>query len=98
MKEHWSYDKAKRMSKNKTRYHFVMCNYLDENISYDDTPYELYFRNDKNTEYGLLRFEKKKDNPYKNYEVVINKIMNNDDFRKSLIDNETASIWLKNWK
>ena len=69
-----------------------------ENISYDNTPYDCILRNDKNTEYGLSRFEHKKDNPYKNYDVVINKIMNNEEFRKSLINNETSSVWLKSWK
>lgn len=46
----------------------------------------------------MLRFEKRKDNPYRNYEILVNKIMNNDEFRKTLLDAETKDVWNRNWK
>ena len=98
MKKLCTYDKKKRLSKNNVRYHFVSCTYFDDTIPYEDTPYELYFRNDERTEYGVLRFAKRKENPYRNYEMIVQKIINHDGFRRSLLDLETASIWLKSWK
>ncbi len=98
MKEMWSYDKTKRFGKNGKRWHFVRCNFYDADIDYDACPYELYFRDDEKTEFGLLRFESKKDNPYRDYDAVISKIMNNVPFRKTLLNPETESVWKKNWK
>jgi hypothetical protein len=45
-----------------------MHTFIDESIPYDDRPYELLFRDDEWTEVGRIRFEKRKDNPYQNYE------------------------------
>ena len=98
MKETWSYDKTKRFGKDGKRWHFVMCIFNDTDIDYDERPYELYFRDDEKTEFGLLRFEHKKDNPYRDYNAVISKIMNNAPFRKTLLNPETANVWKKNWK
>lgn len=92
----WSYDKEKRFDKKGNRWHFVMHHISATN--YEDSPYELYFRNDERTEFGLLRFEKKKDNPYRDYMTVVTKLMNNSEFRKTLLNPETESIWNKNWK
>ena len=98
MDEDWSYDDVKRISKNGIRWHFVRCHSLDESLQYEDRPFKLYFRNDQNTVFGLLKFPKIKDNPYRNYDVMINKIMNNELFRQTLICPEAEIKWLKNWR
>lgn len=96
MGEMWSYDKIKRFDNKGHRWHFVSRDFFIENS--DNAPYELYFRNDERTEFGLLRFERRKDNPYRDYDTVITKIMNNAGFRKTLINPETENIWNRNWK
>ncbi len=96
MTKMWSYNKTKQFDNNGKRWHFV-SHYIflkDEN----DEPFEIYFRNDERTEFGLIRFERRKDFPYRNYEVLANKIMNNSDFRKTLLNAETEDVWNKNWK
>lgn len=98
MDEMWSYDKEKRVDRQGKRWHFVRRHFFDKEVNYDDLPYELYFRNDERTEFGLLRFEKAKDNPYRDYDMVINKIMNNPKFRRSLLNSAAEGIWNKNWK
>jgi len=98
MSEFWSYDKLKRLDNDGKRWHFVSRRILGGIGESDNLPYELYFRDEERTEFGLLRFEKSKDNPYRNYEVLITKIMNNAEFRKTLMNPETENIWNKNWK
>ena len=63
-----------------------------------DEPREIYFRNDIRTEFGVIRFERLQDNPYRDYVTLVNKIMNNDEFRSSLLRPETEIVWKKNWK
>jgi len=70
----------------------------DEDINYEDAGFELYFRDEERTTFGVLRFEKRKDNPFRDYKTMINKIMNDKTFRNSLINPNTKSIWNKNWK
>ncbi len=71
---------------------------VDPEIAYDEQPFELYFRNDDRTEFGLLRFERRKDNPYRDYQAMVTKIMNDADFREALRDANTASVWKRAWK
>ncbi len=99
MLELGSYDKQRRYDKQGQRWHFVRW-YVsgDEHKPYEEQPYELFFRNDDRTEHGLLRFEHRRDNPYRDYAMVVNKIMNDIEFRKSLLDPETAGVWLNSWK
>ena len=61
-------------------------------------PRELYFRNDDETEFGMVRFERIKDFPYRDWDFLMNKILNNIPFRTSHLDADTASVWKKNWK
>ena len=75
------------------RWHFVQHMFVGEN-----QPFELYFRNDDRTEFGLLRYERHEDYPYHDWEKVLDKIMNNIEFRKTLLKEETQEIWNKNWK
>lgn len=98
MKILWSYDKNIYHDKKGERWHFVTTSMFIDGVDYSETPYELYFRNDSRTEFGLLRYEKKKDNPYRNYEMIINKILKNSEFRTSLINPDTQEIWKSNWK
>ncbi len=94
----WSYEKAKRVNKQGERWHFVRRHFIDPTKDPESEPYELYFRNDAKTDFGLLRFEKSKDNPYRNHEAVVSKIISNEPFRRGLLNNSTADIWKKNWK
>ncbi len=94
----WIYDKVKSLDNKGKQWHFVERTFFGVVGEYDNLPYELYFRNDERTEFGLLRFEKRKDNPYRDYLVVINKIMNKVEFRKTLLKPETEDVWNRNWK
>jgi hypothetical protein len=98
MTEDWSYDKKKRTANDGARWHFVMRSFLDEDTPYDERPYELYFRDDDMTQYGVIRFDRRKDNPYRDYAGLVNKIMNNAQFRAGLLNPETSSVWNRNWK
>lgn len=94
----WSYEKQKRFDKRGNRWHFVYHHEAAKGVPYEERPFELYFRSDDRTVFGVLRFERRKDNPYRNYEAMVNKIMNNEEFRKSLLAPETEEVWNKNWK
>ncbi len=80
------------------RWHFVSRSVIDPDVPYDERPFELYFRDDDRTQFGLLRFERRKDNPYRNYEVMVTKIMNDSDFRRALLAPRTKSVWRRTWK
>lgn len=98
MNDTWSYDKDKRFDKKGKRWHFVYRSINDTDTAYEERPSEVYFRDDDRTVFGLLRFEKRKDNPYRDYLTVITKIMNNDVFRQTLLNPDTEQIWQKGWK
>ena len=59
----------------------------------DEQPYALHFRNDERTVFGVLRFDRSKDNPYPSLATVARKIMDDDDFRLSLIDEGSKRVW-----
>ncbi len=98
MKEMWSYDKHKRLDKNGKRWYFVRHDFIDEQIDYYERPFEIYFRNEGRTIFGVLKVKKAKDNAYRDYKTMINSIINKKEFRDKLLDSETESIWNKNWK
>ncbi|HRI04952.1 MAG TPA: hypothetical protein PLL77_14530 [Pyrinomonadaceae bacterium] len=98
MCEMWTYDKEKRLDRKGRRWHFVHRDIHGVETPYEERPYELYFRNDEKTAFGVLRFQHRKDNPYRDYMTVVTKIMNNDDFRMTLLDPETENVWNRNWK
>ena len=58
----------------------------------------LYFRSDDRKHFGLLKHKKRKENPFRDYLQMVNKVMNDDAFRNTLLDPETEAIWLKSWK
>lgn len=96
MKELWSYEKQKRFGRDGTRWHFVSRYFFSP--AGEDEPREIYFRDDARTEFGMIRFERYQDNPYRDYETLVNKIMNNRTFRASLVAMATQEIWIKSWK
>ncbi len=96
--ESWSYDKDARLDKKGNRWHFVRRDIVNRQLPYEDQSFEIYFRDDARTEFGVLKFPRRKENPYRDYMTMINKIMNDTEFRKSLLDSETKSVWRRNWK
>jgi len=98
MSEMWSYHKTKYFDDKGKRWHFVNRYFGGTETDFENQPFELYFRDDERTEFGLLRFEKRKDNPYRNFEMLTNKIMNNEKFRKSLLNPELEEVRNRNWK
>ena len=96
--ETWSYERKQRVNKRGARWHFVSRSVVDPEAPYEERPFELYFRNDDRTEFGVLRFERRKDNPYRDYVACVTKIMNDSDFRQTLLDPDTASVWRRSWK
>ena len=97
MKNLWSYQKEKSFDRQGTRWHFVLLTFFSL-AEDEDEPREIYFRNDDRTEFGVLRFERLQDNPYRDWVTIVNKIMNNKPFRMTLLNHETADVWKKNWK
>jgi hypothetical protein len=94
----WSYEKQRRFDKTGNRWHFVNHYSFEADVPPNEEPFEIYFRDDGRTTFGVLRFERSKDNPYRDYETVVNKIMNNAKFREGLIAPETKEVWSRNWK
>lgn len=96
IQDEWTYHRAKKYDRQKMRWHFV-TRYFHVKAT-EDEPRELYFRNDDETEFGMIRFDRVKDNPYRDWDALVTKIISNLPFRRSLLDEETKSIWRKNWK
>ncbi len=97
MREHWSYSKEDHKDTKGQRWHFVTCSYMDDELDYSETPIEIYFRNDERTYFGSVRFERKKENPYR-FEKLVEKVMKSEDFRQKCLDPESNSVWSRNWK
>ncbi|MBX3244352.1 MAG: hypothetical protein KF685_07830 [Acidobacteria bacterium] len=97
MLDHWSYEKQKRFDRQGNRWHFVIRTFLSTPVGRDE-PREIYFRSDDRLQFGVIRYERYQDNPYRDYEILVNKIMNNDVFRKPLLNPDTEAVWLKSWK
>ena len=93
MNEMWSYDKVQRIGDDGRRWHFV-TRYTFEG----EEPRESYFRDNDRSEYGMIRFDRVKDFPYRDYETFVRKVMNNSEFRSKYLDANTADIWNRNWK
>jgi len=96
MEDTWSYHRAKTYDKTGRRWHFVTHNFFP--AAGEDEPREYYFRDDEGTEFGVLRFDSIKDNPYRDFAAIKAKIMLNAPFRRSLLDDSTRSVWRKHWK
>jgi hypothetical protein len=96
--EMWSYDKDARFDREGTRWYFVRRDNINPHLPYAEQPVEIYFRDESRSEFGVLKFLRRKDNPYRNYVTMINKVMNDTEFRKSLLDPQTKNVWKRNWK
>ena len=92
------YDRKKRMDRSWRRWHFVYHDLGDPALPYDEQSYELLFRNDERTQFGRIRFERRKDNPYRDYEALVAKILKDGEFRRSLLDPSSKKLWRKSWK
>jgi hypothetical protein len=93
VKELWSYEKLKRLDANGKRWHFMSHDVWLPDIPYEEQPFELYFRNDAKTVYGLLKFERRKDNPYRDYDLIVRNIMDDKRFREGLLNPDTKVVW-----
>ncbi len=94
--EEWTYHRTKKYDKSRMRWHFVTRYFYVADGQ--DEPREVYFRNDDETEFGMIRFDSIKAFPYRDWDFLKNKILTNIAFRRSLLDSETRSVWRKNWK
>ncbi len=97
MSELWSYEKVKRLDRKGRRWHFVTHD-RDSTLPYEERPWELYFHDEERKEFGCIRFERRKENPCRNYDILFSKIMDNPGFRKTLLDPSTKGAWRKRWK
>ncbi|HEV2693636.1 MAG TPA: hypothetical protein VG347_12155 [Verrucomicrobiae bacterium] len=60
----------------------------------EDQPYALHFRNDDRTVFGVLRFDRSSDNPHGDFAAVTRKIMDDAEFRSSLLDEGSEKVWI----
>lgn len=97
-REFWSYERKRRLDQSGRRWHFVSRSTIDSEVPYEERPFELFFRDDDRTEFGLLRFDRRKDNPHRDYEAMVRKIMNDPTFRQPLLDPTTSGVWKRRWK
>ena len=97
MREHWSYSKQNYKDSKGQKWHFVTCSFMSDELDYSETPIEIYFRNNDRTYFGCIRFERKKDNPYK-FAKLAEKVMANQEFREQCIAPESEEVWSRNWK
>ena len=91
--ETWSSHTKKFHDRNGSRWYFMFHHQYIEDRAPDEQPYALYFRNDERTVFGVLRFERSKDNPYPSFAAVARKIMDDDAFRESLIGEGSKKVW-----
>src|SRR5688500_1692929 len=101
IREAWDYDRRKWKDRKGARWHFALHvewngeaeKWYEEKIA--KRSFTFYFRDDARTLFGVVPDSVKRD-----YweEKLIDKIMNDAEFRNSFINPETKSIWKKSWK
>jgi hypothetical protein len=89
----WSYQTKKYHDRKGRRWHFMFHHDSIPSRGSDEQPYALYFRDDARTAFGVLRFERSKDNPYRSLATVTRKIMDDGEFRATLLDDDTKKVW-----
>lgn len=89
----WSYQTKKFHDRHGHRWHFLFHHRWLPDRKPGEDPYELFFRNDERTVFGVLRFEHSKDNPYSSFAKVTRKIMDDEMFRATLLDEDTKKVW-----
>lgn len=97
MRDHWSYDKKKYFDASREHWYFVWRSFFDENIEDSEQPVEIYFRNASRSFFGCIRFERSNDIPYR-YEKLVEKVVQNSEFREEHKAPETEKVWSRNWK
>ena len=103
MREEWSYDRKRWIDRKAGRWHIAEFwrwnseaeHWYEERAG--ERSYDLYFRNEDRTIYGVIRFPRSRDNPY-GFDKLKEKIMNDVEFRKEYIDQSTKRVWKKGWK
>ena len=89
----WSLQTKKFHDKKDGRWYFMFHHrYLDDRAP-DDQPFALYFRDDERTVFGVLRYEHSKDSPYRSLDTVARKIMDDAEFRSTLLDECSKKVW-----
>jgi hypothetical protein len=96
IRDEWTYHRTKLYDKQRMRWHFVTRYFHVEDGEIE--PRELYFRNDDETVFGMIRFENIKTFPYRDWNFLKNKLLTNSAFRQPLIDDETRSVWKYKWR
>lgn len=91
--EIWSYQPEKFFDRKGGRWHFMFHHRFLEDRAPEEQPYILFFRDEERTVFGVLRFERVKDNPYHGLATVTRKIMEDADFRATLLDEDSKSVW-----
>jgi hypothetical protein len=89
----WSYQEKRYVSRRGDRWHFMFHHQQLPQVPADEQPYALYFRSDDRSEFGILRFDHAKDNPYRDLSTVTRKIMDDAAFRATLLDPATEGVW-----
>jgi hypothetical protein len=91
--ETWSLQTKKFHDKKGGRWYFMFHHRYLLDRAPDEQPYALHFRNDERTVFGVLRFERSKDNPYSSLATAARKIMDDAEFQASLIDEGSKKVW-----
>jgi len=91
--EIWSYQPKKFHDKKGGRWHFMFHHRWFDDRAPGEQPYALYFRDDERTIFGVLRYERAKDNPYRSLATVTRKIMDDSKFRATLLDEASKKVW-----
>lgn len=91
--ETWSLQTKKFHDKKGGRWYFMFHHRYLLDRAPDEQPYALHFRNDERTVFGVLRFDRSKDNPYSSLATVARKIMDDAEFQASLIDKASKKVW-----
>lgn len=103
MREAWDYDRKRWVDDKGNRWHFAQHHTWESDIEnwYEDRtgdrPYTLYFRDDAKTIFGVVRFQRGRDNPY-HYDKLKHKIMNDPEFRDQFVAPGTKKVWKRSWK
>jgi len=91
--ETWSLHQKKFYDCNGGRWYFLFHHLYLTDREPEEQPYALYFRNEERTVFGVLRFEHSRDNPYISFATVARKIMEDTEFRSSLVDEGSEKVW-----
>ena len=89
----WSLQTKKFHDHEGGRWYFMFHHRYFYDRAPEDQPYALHFRNEDRTVFGVLRFEHAKDNPYPDFATAAREVMDNAEFRASLLDEGSKKVW-----